>query len=232
MKSDLGGQLGREIGWVSGELILPNESKQLYSRLCMRSAAVIAYASSACECAQNFRQMESGLGPAFFIAMITRKESRKRVLTKKEQRLLDAIAERAEGRGIEVVTVEVIGSSRSPVVRVYIDTDHGVSFTELSDAQEWIGALLDEIDPFPGAYTLEVSSPGIDRPLRTPEHFAKFAGEEAKVRTVSPIDGRSNFTGIILSCDGEKVILEADGQTTEIPFEAIKRANLVGKIEF
>ncbi len=154
------------------------------------------------------------------------------LLTKKENRLLEALQASAEGRGVEIVTVEVIGSSKSPVVRVYIDTPDGVSFKELTESQEWIGELMDEIDPFPGAYTLEVSSPGIDRPLRTPEHFARFAGEQAKVRTTAPMDGRSNFKGRIVSADADVLVLELDDGRAEMPFSAIRRANLVGEIDF
>lgn len=154
------------------------------------------------------------------------------MLTKKEKQLLEALQSSAEGRGVEIVTVEVIGSSKSPVVRVYIDTPDGVSFKELTESQEWIGELMDEIDPFPGAYTLEVSSPGIDRPLRTPEHFARFSGEQAKVRTTGPIDGRSNFKGRIVSADADVLVLELDDGQTEIPFSAIRRANLVGRVDF
>lgn len=154
------------------------------------------------------------------------------MLIKKEKQLLEALQSSAEGRGVEIVTVEVIGSSKSPVVRVYIDTPDGVSFKELTESQEWIGELMDEIDPFPGAYTLEVSSPGIDRPLRTPEHFARFSGEQAKVRTTGPIDGRSNFKGRIVSADADVLVLELDDGRAEIPFSAIRRANLVGRVDF
>ena len=154
------------------------------------------------------------------------------MLTKKEQSLLDAVAEQASERAVEIVTVEVIGSSRAPVVRVYIDTDHGVSFSDLSDAQEWIGSLMDRLDPFPGAYTLEVSSPGVDRPLRTADHFERFKGQEARIRTSAPIDGARNFKGTIVSCDGEDVVLDIDGSDVAIPICQMKRANLVGRIEF
>ena len=154
------------------------------------------------------------------------------MLTKKEQYLLDELSSVASDKGVEIVTVEVIGSSNSPVVRVYIDTDHGVSFSDLSDSQEWIGETMDRIDPFPGAYTLEVSSPGIDRPLRTPDHFRQFKGDEAKIRTSSPIDGRSNFKGTIADADDEAVSIETDNGTVRIPYDAIKRSNLVGQINF
>ncbi len=154
------------------------------------------------------------------------------MLTKKEQSLIDALEPTAAQNGIEIVTIEVIGSKKAPVIRIYIDAEGGVSFQELSGAQEWIGAMLDRIDPFPGAYTLEVSSPGIDRPLRTPEHFQRFCGEEAHIRTVRPLDGTSSFKGTLASADGDSVVIETEHGTHTIPFSEIKRANVIGKIEF
>lgn len=160
------------------------------------------------------------------------KEESRELLTAREQKLLDAIEPVASENDVEVVTVEVIGAKKSPVVRVYIDAEGGVSFQELTSAQEWLGELMDRIDPFPGAYTLEVSSPGIDRPLRTPEHFARFVGEEARIRCEAPVDGLSNFKGVLASADDDAVTIEADGVSHVVPYGNIRRANLVGKVEF
>ena len=154
------------------------------------------------------------------------------MLSKKEQQLLDALASRADAEGVEIVTVEVVGAKKAPTIRVYIDTPDGVSFDELSAAQAWINEIMDELDPFPGAYTLEVSSPGIDRPLRTPAHFARFAGETAVVKTASPQGGRSAFTGTIVRVEGDAVELDVDGATVLIPVSDIKRAHLKGAIDF
>ena len=154
------------------------------------------------------------------------------MLTRTEQRLLASLEAQAGEHGIEIVTVEVTGARKSPTIRVYIDTDHGVGFDELSSAQAWINDIMDEIDPFPGAYTLEVSSPGIDRPLRTPEHFIRFIGETAVVKASSPIEGRSNFTGVIQGATEDHVTIDCDGIVYDIPFAQVKRANLKGTIRF
>ncbi len=154
------------------------------------------------------------------------------MLSRKEQQLLDALAPRAEAEGIEVVTVEVVGAKKAPTIRVFIDTPDGVSFDELSSAQAWINDLMDELDPFPGAYMLEVSSPGIDRPLRTIEHFARFAGETAVVKTIQPLKGRSAWTGTIVSAGDGTVVLDVDGEPASIPFDTIKCAHLKGAIDF
>lgn len=162
-----------------------------------------------------------------------RREGRTRsVLTHKEQQLLDALEPRATSEGIELVTLEIVGAKKAPTIRVYIDTDHGVGFDELSSAQAWMGDLMDEIDPFPGAYTLEVSSPGIDRPLRTREHFERFAGEKCVVKTTGPVQGRSSFSGLLKGVEGDDVIVEVDGQDFAVPYDAVKKANIKGTFEF
>lgn len=154
------------------------------------------------------------------------------MLTHKEQSLLDALEPRATAEGIEIVTIEIVGAKKAPTIRVYIDTDHGVGFDELSNAQSWMGDLMDEIDPFPGAYTLEVSSPGIDRPLRTADHFVKFAGEKCVVKTTGPINGRSSFSGELKGMDDDNVIVDVDGTVFAIPYTAVKKANIKGTFEF
>ena len=78
------------------------------------------------------------------------------MLTAKEQSLLEALEAQAAEHDIEIVTVEVAGAKKAPTIRIYIDTPEGVSFDELSGAQVWINDIMDELDPFPGAYTLEV----------------------------------------------------------------------------
>ncbi|CVH76242.1 Ribosome maturation factor RimP [Coriobacteriaceae bacterium CHKCI002] len=154
------------------------------------------------------------------------------MLSGKERQLLDALSPRAEAEGVEIVTVEVVGAKKAPTIRVFIDTPGGVGFDELASAQTWINAIMDELDPFPGAYSLEVSSPGIDRPLRTLEHFARFAGQTAVVKTSRPLDGRSSFAGAIVSAEGDEVVLDVDGEHVAIPFDGIKRAHLKGTIDF
>lgn len=154
------------------------------------------------------------------------------MLTAKERSLLEALEPRAAEEGIEIVTVEVVGAKKAPTIRVFIDTPEGVSFDQLASAQAWINKEMDELDPFPGAYTLEVSSPGIDRPLRTPEHFVRFAGEVAVISTVAPVDGRSKWTGKLAGIDGDDVLLEVDGLEQRIAINEIKRAKLKGSIDF
>ncbi len=154
------------------------------------------------------------------------------MLSKKESELLDALSPKAAEAGVEIVTVSVVGAKKAPTIRVFIDTEDGVSFDELAAAQAWINDIMDALDPFPGAYTLEVSSPGIDRPLRTIEHFARFAGDTCVVKMAHPVDGRSNFTGVIVSAQDGTVTLDVDGDTVTLQLDEMKRAHLKGIVDF
>jgi len=154
------------------------------------------------------------------------------VLSPVEAKLLKALEPQAEASGIEIVTIQVTGAKKAPTIRVYIDTPGGVSFDTLCASQAWINDVVDRIDPFPGAYMLEVSSPGIDRPLRTPQHFARFAGEDVVVKT-APVDGRSRFSGVLAGIEGENVLVNLeDGTQVSLPINGIKSAHTVGKVDF
>jgi ribosome maturation factor RimP len=154
------------------------------------------------------------------------------VLSAKEQELLNALSPKAAQEGIEIVTVDIVGSKKAPTIRVYIDCDGGVGFDELSSAQAWINELMDKLDPFPGAYTLEVSSPGIDRPLRTLEHFQRFAGEKVHLVLSEPFNSRSKYTGKLAGVDGNTVLLEVDGICEALPYEIIKKAHVIATVDF
>ncbi len=154
------------------------------------------------------------------------------MLTKKEQHILDVLSPYAEQNNLEIVTVEIVGSKKAPTIRIYIDCEGGVGFDELDAAQTWINSVMDELDPFPGAYLLEVSSPGIDRPLRTLEHFQRFSGEKAQITLTSPYDGRAKWTGIIQGITDDAVRLLVDDKEVEIPYQAIKKAHMIATIDF
>lgn len=154
------------------------------------------------------------------------------MLNAKERKLLEALEPTAVEHSMEIVTIEVVGSRKAPTVRVYVDCEGGVGFDELAAAQEWINELMDKLDPFPGAYTLEVSSPGIDRPLRTLEHFQRFAGEKAQIVLTSPYNGRTKWVGQLKGVEGESVLLVVDEIAEEIPYDQIKKAHVIGQIDF
>lgn len=152
------------------------------------------------------------------------------MLTNFETKLLNALEPEAQAHDTEIVTLSVVGPKNAPILRIYIDVDGGVSFDELNAAQEWISPVIEKIDPFAGAYTLEVSSPGIDRPLRTLEHFKRFAGEQVHVRIQQPVDERRNFNGKLLGVEGDAVKVETEDGTYLLEIGNIQRANVVAAI--
>ena len=130
--------------------------------------------------------------------------------------------------GYEVVRVQFLGQY-SPVLQIMIErTDRrAISVDDCANVSRAVSALLDVEDVIPGSYTLEVSSPGIDRPLTRPEHFVRFAGFEAKLETRIPLDGRKRFTGRLLGLEGERVrIATAEGELA-LPLADVQRAKLV-----
>ena len=94
-----------------------------------------------------------------------------------------------------------------------------------------LDAVLDVEDPIREPYTLEVSSPGVDRPLFDAAQFAGAAGEEARVRLLRGVDGRRNYRGTLLGVDGDAVSIEVDGETHSLPLDDVERANVIGRIE-
>lgn len=132
----------------------------------------------------------------------------------------------AEAHGLELVTVEVAGGGRHQIVRVFLDREGGIDIEAIAGANPWLSDALDGVSRLSGPYTLEVSSPGIERVLRKREDFSRFAGERVTVQTASPVEGRSKFTGVLVGLEGDDVVLEIEGQRSCVPFEKIERARL------
>lgn len=137
-----------------------------------------------------------------------------------------------ESFGCTLWGVEYRPLKSSALLRVFIDKEDGVSLDDCADISYQLSGMLDVEDPIQLAYTLEVSSPGIDRPLLKPEHFKAYTGQTAKVRLQWPIEGARNFRGNILSADDEKIELEQDGKTIELPYAAMTKARLIGDVSF
>jgi ribosome maturation factor RimP len=150
---------------------------------------------------------------------------------KKEQALIDALEQVAAENGYELIDVELAGTAKARIIRVFIDKHEGLNIDDIAAANSWIDATVEANEPFPGTYALEVSSPGIDRPLRKLEHFARFIGEETKIQTEA-LEGRSNWTGTIAGVEEDTILLASSGETYRIPHDKIKKAQLKGKIDF
>ena len=130
--------------------------------------------------------------------------------------------------GLEYVGIEFSPSRGSSLLRVYIDAPgRPVTLEDCERTSREISGLLDVNDPIEGRYTLEVSSPGLDRPLFTPEQFSRFIGQEARIGTALPIDGRRRFQGAILGVDEDSVQVDQDGKSVTIAHGNIVKAKLV-----
>jgi len=139
-----------------------------------------------------------------------------------------AIAERAAiDRGLELVHAEVAGPENKPVVRIFIDKPDGVTHQDCSEVSLHVGTILDVEDFIHASYTLEVSSPGIERGLYKPQDYDRFAGSLAKLKTRKPINGQRNFRGQVVGIEGDNVLFDdrTNGRV-QIPFDTIVKANL------
>ena len=128
--------------------------------------------------------------------------------------------------GYELIEVEFVTGQGGATLRVYIDGPEGVDVDDCVTASHRLSDLLDVEDPFPGAYSLEVSSPGTDRVLRTPEHFARFVDNRVKVELAVPREGRKRFTGMLRRTDGESIEMDVDNFSVSIRLAEIQRARL------
>ena len=133
----------------------------------------------------------------------------------------------AEGEGMEIVDIDFRheGSRGGRVLRLYLDKEGGPNMDDLSRVSRQLSELLDAEDTIDGAYTLEVSSPGINRPLKKPAHFARFVGKRIRVRTWDLVDGRRSFLGILGQVVEDSVILTQEGKRYQIPFSMIEKSN-------
>lgn len=142
-------------------------------------------------------------------------------------RLTHVLQPLVEDLGYEFIGLERSSNPKNPVVRIYIDREQGVNLDDCSNVSREVAALLDAENLISGHYNLEISSPGLDRPLFTLAQFARFAGEEIRVTLFAPQAGRRNFKGRILGVKAECIQLELDGAEVALNFSNIAKAKLV-----
>lgn len=150
--------------------------------------------------------------------------------------LVDKLLER---EGYELLETEYVMDRGRPVLRLYIDTippsspERGVTVEDCTHVSRMVSDVLDVEDVVPGNYNLEVSSPGIYRPLTKGEHFERALGERIKVKTYEKLDGRRQFTGTLQSRQEDRLVVQLDdGKTCEIPLQAVAKANLEPQLDF
>jgi ribosome maturation factor RimP len=141
------------------------------------------------------------------------------------ERVIEIVGPSVEAMGYDLVRVQMV----STTLQVMAERRDGAAMTvdDCADISRTVSALLDVADPIPTAYQLEVSSPGIDRPLTRLADFDRFAGFDAKLETKAPVEGRRRFTGTVLGTEGEQVRVETETGPVVLPFGIIHRAKLV-----
>lgn len=152
------------------------------------------------------------------------------VMQKAPGGLVELVERTLTPMGYEVVGVELAGSgTRGRLLRVYIDQEEGITLDDCTAVSHQLSGVLDVEDPIREHYTLEVSSPGLDRPLFTPAHFERFAGHEVRIRLARLIDKRRKVTGLLKGLRGDAVLVEVEGEELAVPLADIESARLVPK---
>lgn len=146
-------------------------------------------------------------------------------------RLTTALEPEAEAHGFELVAIEQSGGRGMPVLRVLLDREEGLDLDAVASANEWVSAILDAAEPFSHPYMLEVSSPGVDRPLTKPADFTRFAGQTVSIKA-HVAEKRSSWTGELVGMQGDDVILTVDGERVAIGLDTIQKARLKGVVDF
>jgi ribosome maturation factor RimP len=130
------------------------------------------------------------------------------------------------GLGYELWELEFAPRAGGGLLRLYIDSPAGISVDDCARVSRAVSETLDVADPIPGAYTLEVSSPGLDRVLRTPAHFERFTGERVKLEMMQPVEGRKRFAGRLTKVVGGEITLELENGAVRLPIDDIHKARL------
>jgi ribosome maturation factor RimP len=141
-----------------------------------------------------------------------------------QERLIQLMEPTVSGLGYELVGVEFDGRLR--VLRVYIDSPAGITVDDCSRVSYQVSGLLDVEDPIPGRYQLEISSPGMDRPLFALEHYERFKGSMVRLQLGRLIEGRRRFRARLLGVEGDTVVLQEGEETFRVPYDSIEKARL------
>lgn len=149
-----------------------------------------------------------------------------------EQKLEELVSDTIESMGCELVGIECQRAGRFLTVRLYIDKEGGVTIDDCSDVSRQVSAILDVEDPIADKYNLEVSSPGLDRPLFTLVHYQRFIGQEVVIHLCIPMLDRRKWQGKLESVEGDLITLTVDNEARQFAFGNIQKANLVPVFNF
>lgn len=135
-----------------------------------------------------------------------------------------------EGLGYELLGVEHMSRSGGGLLRLYIDSESGITADDCARVSHQVSGILDVENPIPGHYVLEVSSPGLERPLFKKEHYERFVGHRVRIRLNIPVEGRRNLTGVLRGIEGDTVRIDLDDGIFEFPLGSVSKARLVADL--
>lgn len=151
-------------------------------------------------------------------------------VSKKVEEMIAMLTPAVAAVGFELWGLEFFQQGRHSVLRLFIEGPNGVGVDDCASVSHQVSGVLEVEDPIAGEFTLEVSSPGWDRPLFTLSHYERYVGEEVAVRLASPLNGRRKFKGVILRVADGAVELQVEAEVVKIPFAAIDKGNVVPNI--
>lgn len=131
-----------------------------------------------------------------------------------------------EALGFELWGLELAAQGRFSTLRIYIESANGITVDDCAEVSHQVSGILDVEDPITNQYTLEVSSPGVDRPLFKQEHYTQYVGQFLRVRLHAPFDGRRKFAGVLTGLEGDEIVLLVDQEEYVLPIDAIDKAAL------
>lgn len=151
--------------------------------------------------------------------------------SKKVEFLENLVAPAIEALGCELWGIEYLPQGKHSILRIYIDSEDGVNVDDCAAVSRQVSAVLDVEDPISGAYSLEVSSPGMDRPLFTLEQFGDYLQEDITVKLTAAIDNKRKFKGLLTEIEGDQLTFVVDGESLSVPYSFIDKANVVPKFD-
>jgi ribosome maturation factor RimP len=151
-------------------------------------------------------------------------------VSQKVQALTEMLSPAAAACGYELWGIEFFPQGKRSCLRIYIDGPEGVTVDGCAQVSHQVSGILDVEDPIAGEYTLEVSSPGWDRPLFSLSQYARYVGGEVLLRLLSPLNGRRRFKGVLQQVQDETLELLVDGQVVQVPFSQVDKGNVVPKV--
>ncbi|HAB05954.1 MAG: ribosome maturation factor RimP [Alcanivorax sp.] len=146
-------------------------------------------------------------------------------MSKRAEQLKELLAPVVEDLGYTLWGVQYL-QGRGAVLRLFIDHDDGINVDDCALVSHEVSGVLDVEDPIPGDYNLEVSSPGLDRPLFELSHFERYQGESVQLTLLAPVAGKRKMTATLVAVDGDTLVMELDGESLRVPYSQVDRARL------